>query len=237
MIRNLFTSVVLAAALFSMSLMLGTTAKAQTSMKVVGAELSLDFDKAQGKLMMVGDKIIFVDDEKPESSFAIDRDNIIGIDKDNSVLSIQTKNTVNSRGDEKMRFVFRLKDGSAEDFVSSSNMNSSNIKTVSDTRMPQTGSASTMVYEAEHGHRLYGSCKGRLIVGSDRISYESTDDRDHSRQWLFTDIKKLKRDSPYKLSIKPLSGDGYTLDILGQGIDITDFKKIEDNLATAKANR
>lgn len=232
MIRNLFTSVVLTGALFSLTVMFGITAQAQTSLKVVEAELSLDFDKAQGKLMMVGDKIIFVDDEKPEFSFAIDRDNIVGIDKDNSVLSIQTKNTVNSRGDEKMRFVFRLKDGSAEDFVSSAN-----IKTVSATRIPQTGSASTMVYEAEHGHRLYGSCKGRLIVGSDRISYESTDDRDHSRQWLFTDIKKLKRESPYKLSIKPLSGDGYTLEILGQGIDITDFKKIEDNLATAKANR
>ena len=231
-------SVILIIVVISLALALTITAKAQTNLKVAKAELSLDFDKAKGKLMIVGDTIVFVDDEKPEFSFVIDRDNIAGIDKDDDVLSIQTNNAVKYRSTEKMRFVFRLDDVSAEDFIKMDGKSSAKIQTVSTQGNTRTiSSTGSMIYEVEHKHRLYGSCKGRIIISDDRISFESTDDRDHSRQWLFTDIKKVKRQSPYKLSVKPFTGDEYTLEILGQGIDITDFKKVEDKMAAVKASR
>lgn len=215
----------------------GVSASAQTNLEVFRAELSVPFDKTEGKLLAVGESLVFIDDDKPEFSFAIEKDNIADLQNDDEVLTVQTKRAVKDRSGERMRFVFRLKDGKANDLVSQIKANFPKQSTPNTVETPKTTTISSMIYEVEHKHRFYGSCTGRLIFGDDRISFESTDDRDHSRQWLFTDIKKLKRNSPYKLDIKPLSGDSYTLEILGQGIDITDFKMLEDKLAAAKVSR
>lgn len=217
---------------------LAVSAFAQTNVEVYKAELSVPFGEADGKLIAVGDSLVFVDDDKPEFSFAIERNNIADLSKDDEVLTIQTKRMVKDRSGEKMRFVFRIKSGKTSDLVKWLGSDSpKQIVVVGNREMPRSNSNSAMIYEAEHKHSLYGSCKGRIIVNDDRISYESLDDRDHSRQWNFVDVKKMKRKSPYKLEIQPLTGDDYTFEILGQGIDINDFKTMENKLAAAKADR
>lgn len=235
--EQLTITVILIITLVFLTFVFSVSASAQSNVEVFRAELALPFDKTEGKLLAVGNSLVFIDDDKLEFSFVIEKNNIADLQKDDEVLTIQTKLAVRDRSGERMRFVFRLKDGKSNDLVRRLNADFPQQTIISNSEMPKINAVSSMVYEAEHKHRLFGSCKGRIIVTNDRISYESLDEREHSRQWNLIDITKLKRKSPYKLEIQTFSGNGYTLEILGKGIDINDFKTLENNLAAAKANR
>ena len=226
------------------TIIFAVSAFAQANLVVYNAELSVPFGEANGKIIAVGEQIIFVDNDKPEGSFAIARSNLASINSNDQILTIETKQAVADRSGMKSRFVIRVSDDGAskiESWVKSNAGFSAGTMTNASTNTASTVvsgvNRSGMNYEAEHKHTLYGSCTGRLIVGDDRISYESLDDRDHSRQWLFNDIKKIKRKSPYKFEVQLLKGDGYSLEILGQGIDINDFKAMENLITTAKSSR
>lgn len=226
------------ALIISSILIFGIAAFAQSNLEVYKADLSVPFGEADGKVIAVGEQIVFVDDDKPEFSFAIAKNNISDVKSKDKVLTIETKQAVADRSGMKSRFVMRVEDDGAEKLEKWLKSGSGFIAdTKSNNQVTVISNNSPMIYEAEHKHRLYGSCTGKLIIGEDRISYESADDRDHSRQWLFTDIKKIKRKSPYKFEVQLFKGDGYGLEILGQGIDITDFKKVENKLAIVKAAR
>lgn len=210
----------------------------QSNVVVYKADLSVPFGEANGKVVAVADQLVFIDDDKPEASFAISKNNVSSVNSQERVLTIETKQSVSDRSGMKTRFVMRVDDDGAEILGKWLGSRSGMVaETNGPVKVISASNNSGMIYEAEHGHRLYGSCTGRLVIDNDRISYESLDDRDHSRQWLFTDIKRIKRKSPYKFEVQLLKGDGYSLEILGQGIDITDFKKIEDAIATAKTSR
>lgn len=217
---------------------LGSSVLAQANMEVYKAELSVPFGEVEGKVVAVGDQLVFVDDDKPEFSFAIERSNISSVASDGKILTVETKREVKDRSGMKSRFVMRVFDGGSEKLEKWLKGNSG-FSAKNDANYVKTNSStnSGMIYEAKHAHRLYGSCTGKLIVGDDRFSYESSDDREHSRQWLLADIKTIKRNSPYKFQVKLFKGDGYELEILGNGIDITDFKVMENKLAMEKANR
>ncbi len=233
-LKNSALTIIIWTALFCLSSIAVT---AQTNLEVYKADLSLDFETVSGKLFALNNDVVFVNDEKPENSFAIDKNNIDEISKDDSVLKIRTKNTVRIGEGTRSTFAFRLRKGSPDDLIARLSKDSTRSKSADNAPGPNAQAISRGVYEVTHKHRLYGSCTGRIVVKDDRISFESSDDRDHSRQWLFTDIKKMKRESPYKLEVKPFNGDGYSLEVLGQGIDIIDYKMIEDKLALAKAAR
>lgn len=214
------------------------TTFAQSGVDVMKAELASDFSKIEGKVILTNHELVFVDDSRVENSFAIEKDNFADITGEDSILTIVTSRPVLVGTSEKTRFVFRLHDRNAGDFSQNLRFKSSSVNTVkASADVTPSNTATAGVYEVKHGHRLYGSCSGRLIVGADRISYESSDERDHSRQWLLTDIKKLSRKGPYEISIKPFKGSGFTLEVLGSGIDIVDFKALEDKVALAKTRR
>lgn len=82
-----------------------------------------------------------------------------------------------------------------------------------------------------------GSCNGKLIVNQERLVYESLEDREHTRQWPLVDIKKIKRKSPYKIEIEPFNRDKYTLELEGQGMDISVFKKVQNWISLARVRR
>lgn len=68
----------------------------------------------------------------------------------------------------------------------------------------------------------------------DRIVFESIDDIGDSRNWLPKDIKELKLDNPYKLTIDPFSGSKYTFEFQGQGMDPEVYRSLVDRVTTAR---
>jgi hypothetical protein len=100
-----------------------------------------------------------------------------------------------------------------------------------DRQQPQS---STTSYQAEHDH-LFGSCSGRLIITQDQISYESVTNLDHSRQWAMKDIKELNRSSPYKIEIKPFTGDDYTFRLIGNGMSSEEYANLVKRVTAARS--
>lgn len=64
---------------------------------------------------------------------------------------------------------------------------------------PGNARAKTYTYKVKHLHAV-GSCQGLLTVGENEVRYES-DYRKDSRIWSYIQIKKVERQSAYKLTI------------------------------------
>lgn len=63
------------------------------------------------------------------------------------------------------------------------------------------------------------------------------EDRDHSRQWLLVDIKKVEQGGAYKLKVEPFVGDGFNFELTGNGIDSGDYRRMVDRIARARTTR
>jgi hypothetical protein len=75
-----------------------------------------------------------------------------------------------------------------------------------------------------------------LIVTEKGLSYESIDNLSDSRQWGFTDIKKLALNNPYEIRIVPFDGSEYKLALQGTGMDKAIFKTLVDRVTAARVS-
>ena len=213
---------------------------AQNNLHVATGDLSIPFGSVPGKVITVGDYLIFIDQDHPESSFALSRNEVRGLTVDNRVAAIQTAKPVRDRSGDRTQFNIRLA-GDSEALALTSWFGAAGVRrpetdaTTSDAGSPaRKGDA---IYEARHDHRLVGSCRGRLIVTDKGLSYESIDNISDSRQWGFTDIKELTLSNPYEIRIVPFDGNDYKLNLQGTGMDTATFKNLVDRVTAARATR
>lgn len=66
--------------------------------------------------------------------------------------------------------------------------------------MPETADAPKFELAVKHLHSL-GGCEGRLKIYADRIVYESTDKKENSRYWRWSDLQSISRSGAYQFSI------------------------------------
>lgn len=222
-----------------LALGLSISLTAQTPVVVQRADLSIPFGTVPGKLLVVADQLVFVDNDRQEDSFTIARSEIQEMKTDNDVVMITTRHPIRARGEEKLQFNFRLREGSSESLMVWANVKSASPATAPSALAAEAGEeGERWVYNAKHPHRVAlvpsGSCTGKLIITRDRVAYESLEEREHTRQWPLADIKKIKRKSPYQLEIEPFNRDNYTLEIEGKGIDIGIHKKLMDWISLAR---
>ncbi len=225
-----------------MALMLccGSLLVAQTNVDVRKATLSVPFGEVKGKILVVENFLIFVDEEKLDDSFAIDRRMVANVERMDRQVIIETKEPIRDRSGERTRLAFRLNDKETAAIMTWFERG----PTVNDFANTATGGRSAaenrravLIYDAKHKHSLYGSCQGKLVVKENMISYESLNDRGHSRQYPFSDIKKLKRNGPYQMEVQTFNRGSYNFELQGNGMDIADFKTLEESIATARASR
>lgn len=215
---------------------------AQTGGSAYEAELSVPFGTAQGKLLLLGDYLVFVDDLQLPDSFVISRDVIERVTGGSQMVNIETKRPVRDRSGERVRFSFRLALGVDPVLVTRWFQSPSVAGAATTAQAPaptpvpageKPVAAGELVYKVRHDHRL-GGCQGRLIVTQDRIVFESIDDIGDSRNWLPKDIKELKLDNPYKLTIDPFSGSKYTFEFQGQGMEPEVYRSLVDRVTSAR---
>ncbi len=230
----------------------GIITTAQSPVLIRRADLSVPFGTISGKLVVVSDQMVFVDEDRNEESFAIARNEIQDFRSEGDIVMITTRRPIRTRDGEKMQLSFRLREGSAESL--SLWAGSKQSSTVTPTTAPtavtavepvKTTAAETKpaeqeqwIYNAKHPHKISlvpsGSCVGKLIISSDRVVFESLDDREHTRQWPLADIKKIKRKSPYSIEIEPFNREKYAIEIEGQGIDIGVHKNLMNRISAAR---
>lgn len=204
---------------------------AQTSLQVHNAELSVPFGVVMGRLLAVGDHLAFIDDERPDTSFAVHRDDIENLTSEGDRLILESRRAVRDRSGERRRVSFRLREGS--EVVALKNWFQQGSAQAAGSEA--AGDAAALTYQVRHDH-LFGGCQGRLLIAETTISYESVDKIDHSRQWDLKDIKEIKRASPYKLEIVPFTQNSYTLQLQRTGMDSTTYKALVDRIASQRAS-
>lgn len=219
-----------------LALCLSLLAVAQTATVVRRAELAVPFGTAAGKLVLVGDYLTFVDEERPDSSFTITRGEMRNFKTEGDQLMIETQRAVRDRSGERTHFAFKLMEGTSDPFAVWAA-----AKTTMATTAPsdiKSSEGESWTFNAKHSHSVArvpsGSCTGKLIITRDRVVYESLEDREHTRQWPLIDIKKTKRSNPYKFEIEPFNRDKYTLELEGSGMDISVFKKLQNWIVQAR---
>ena len=223
----------------------GVLACAQGTVQVTRAELAVPFGSINGKLVTVGDQLVFVDDERPEASFSVNRADVDTARTENGQLAIQLRRPARIRGAEQSRLVIRVNEADAAGISrwAGAAGTSGAALAASDNRLPVTtpGTAAesgTPLFnlEARHNHRI-GNCRGRLVLTANSLAFESLSEVNDSRQWSLRDIKELRRKGPYELVIEPFDGAMYRFELPGSGMDNDQYKTLADRVAAARATR
>lgn len=212
------------------------TAPGQTPISTQKAELAVPFGVAPGKVITVGPYLLFVDDEKPESSLAVSREDIRDFKISGDVLTVATSKPVRDRSGERSQLTIRLSNATDSASLAAWYKAAPASPAVAvEAGKPATDTARP-IYEAKHDHRI-GACTGRLIVEPNRLLYESVTNIGHSREWAMRDIKELKRDNAYGIKVIPFDGETYNLGLLGQGMGNEEHRALVDRIAAARSSK
>lgn len=213
-------------------------AQAPAGNKTLTVEHAVPFGTVPGKLMLLGNYLVFVDEGQPESSYVVPRGGIETLTAEGPTITVVTKETVRNRSGETRRLSFRVAPGG--DPAPATGWFA---MTTSGSSMPAAGAATSATkageagpYQARHDHR-FGSCSGRLLVTDQMVSYESVDEVKHSRRWEYKSIKEVKLPNPYEIEIKAFEGDSYNLKLDGSGMDPAAFKQLVDRVTAARSGR
>lgn len=210
--------------------------RAQTTVagSAIAADHSVPFGTVPGKLLLLGNYLVFLDEQQPAASFVVAKSAIESLNAEGAAITIQTNQAIRNRSGEVRRLSFRVVLGGEAPVVTQWYGNG--LALTSSSLSTAAPAADTATYEARHDHR-FGECRGRLIVGSDRLSYESVSSFSHSRRWEYQAIKETKLLNPYELEIKPFSGDTYRLLFDGAGMDPAAYQELVDRVTDARTTR
>lgn len=223
-------------------LALALCAQTPTPNKAIVVEHAVPFGTATGKLLMLGNSLVFYDDQQPENSFVLARSAVQSLTAEGPSITVQTHDTVRIRSGEVRQLSFRVLtrgDTAAvtnwySATVASAVASSSNAMAPADNPARMAKEAAS--YQVVHDKRL-GSTEGRLLVGDDMVSYESVSDVKASRRWEYRSIKEIRLSNPYQLEVRPFEGDTYKFKLEGSGMDPAAFKQIVDRVTAARLAR
>jgi hypothetical protein len=200
-----------------------------------------------GKLVTVGDRLIFVDDDRPNLSFVLGKADVRRITMEQGALTVDLGRPFTDRFGSRTNLVLRTTEPQHSDAIvrwagipltggagASASIRTDEPRDVSATR-PLTRTEPVMV-EARHDHAV-GNCYGRLIVREDGLQFESVGESNHSRGWKYTEIDEIDRNrSENKVVIEPHSGEDFTLKLTGT-VDESVFQLITDRIVSNRPRR
>lgn len=204
-------------------------------------QLAVPFGTVNGQLVPSGTNLMFVNPQEASKSFVIPRGNIRTLNSQGNELTVDLNQPMQYPGGQASRLVFRVQnpDGAQEltrwfqETPASSNTETASRTGEANRTAPPNRNAD-MSFQVKHDHFLWGSDSGRLMVTPTEVIYESVTHADSSRQWKMSDIKEIKRDGPYKLTIVPFSGSSYDFDLLGNGLSSDQYQTIVNRVTSAR---
>ncbi len=235
--------------LFSLVFTFGICGSAQTPVKVQKAELSIPFGVVKGKLIAVGETLVFLDEETPDASFALEKASIRNMTEQDGVITIDTSRPIKDRSGERTRLALRLtegngaalaawyKDSTAGASLAKSSPEPNPIKTAAATTPAPTDMAGAKVYQARQKRFPVGSTDGKLVISETEIAFESLNDIKRAQRWSYSDIKEIKQTSTYLIEIVPFRGGKYNLELQGEGLSSAQFKALTDRIAAARVTK
>jgi hypothetical protein len=84
---------------------------AQTPAQMQKAELAIPFGTVSGKIVMAGDHLVFIDEERPDQSFVVARAEVEDLTIQDRTASLELRRPVHDRSGDRSRLNFRLTNG------------------------------------------------------------------------------------------------------------------------------
>src|SRR5262245_59170093 len=83
----------------------------QTTAQMQKADLAIPFGTVSGKIVMAGDHLVFIDEERPDQSFVVARSEVEDLSVQDRTASLELRRPVQDRSGERSRLNFRLAPG------------------------------------------------------------------------------------------------------------------------------
>ena len=194
------------------------------------AQITTSYGTEPGKLITVGDRMIFVDEVNPGNSFAIPRSEITSLNLGNGVMTINLTQPFASPFGSGSTMMVRLSNPNSPGEIASWAGISGGPLGEASREAVQPG-APLYEYNARHDDD-----EGRLVLGANEVSWQDLKHANRSRTWAYSAIKKFERDSDdHEVKLEPYGGDTYKFKIEG-GKTITNevYNLIADRIIAAR---
>lgn len=215
-------------------LMLLGVAWSQTDIRVYQASLTAG-GPVPGKLVLLGDYLIFVDDDRPETSLAVPKGNIESLDNQNDTITVQLRSGVRDRAGTSTRLIVRLRTPSEGAAIQRWYGNGVTGAAAAGSGAADNGA--TLTFSAQRKKRLRSNSDGQLMIDNERVIFESTDNASDSRRWELREIKELKLNNPFDLEVRTFRGEKYNLMLSGAGMDNSQLREIQERITRARTAR
>jgi hypothetical protein len=204
-------------------------AQSPASNEALPVELSVPFGVVPGRLLLLGNHLVFLDEQQLKDSFVIPKAAIENLNAEGTTVAVRTTEPIRLRSGDVRSLSFRVSSGGDAGVVPRwYGAGPSSGATMAAAPVGAT------IHQARHDH-TFGNCHGRLIVSPEQLSYESVTEVDHSRRWEYRGIREISLPNPYELEVKPASGGTYKLFLEGSGMDPAVFRSIVDRVTAGRS--
>ncbi|GAB4408804.1 MAG: hypothetical protein OHK0021_19140 [Bryobacter sp.] len=213
------------------------SAQAQSEVNVIIATLA-STQPIAGKLAVMSEKLLFIDDENPATSFLMDKASIRSANADGEAITLQLNKPIFDRAGSANRVILRL--SSVTDslkIVSWFNSKGALSNSANSATTPSSSNPSVLTYNATRKKFLRGNTQGKLIVDEERIIFESTENASESRRWELKEIREFKQENPFEIVITSSGGEKYSLILEGKGMDNAEYREISDRITKARTDK
>ena len=191
---------------------------------------------AQGKLVMRGDQMTFIDDNNPDMSFIIPKHDVRKARWEGGKLTVELSNPYSSSlGENRSEAVFIMPDQSSAGSVISwvgvpvagYNMNEADrTATPRDNQMQITD----VRFDVRNGDQ-----RGKLMLQDSDLVFESLSDAKHSNRWRYSDIRELTHND-HEIKVQGYKGDKYEFQFKNKAMLLTAYNLISDKVVSARGN-
>ncbi len=205
------------------------------AVQIIPVEITVPFGTAPGKLILHDGYAVFLDDEKPESSFAVARMDMTGFATEAGMLNALFKKNFRDRAGEKNRLSLRAVRAEDSDTLQRWFSAPPANPAISSAAAAKDGDTPIeFKLEVQQKKRFGKNQKGRLMLAGSQLIFESIDDPSSSRRWELKEIKSLENKNPYELRVEPFTGDDYRFEFVGTPIEAAQYKSLVDKVTASR---
>lgn len=226
-----------------------------SSNQVQPVQEAVPFGVVTGRLVTSGHDVIFIDDQQPQNSFVIRRNDIRDVRFDGSTVTMNLNRPVRDSTGQRSTISFRFQNPAAATMVTSwvgpgargtqpaapqparSEFGAQSMA-MDGAAPPQQLStppgSSSQVFDVRRDRALWRSDTGRLFITPTEVIYQSLSNPGASRRWAMTAIREVDRKNPFQLKIRPYTGSNYEFKIIGgSGLSTPQFVALTNNVNRA----
>jgi hypothetical protein len=191
-----------------------------------------------GKVIMLDDRLVFVDNGDPNMSVSLPRTDISRARMEGGRLTIEVTRPYSSPfGQNQSDLVLLMPDESSAGLVITwmgvpvAGYSGEAQRSTPQEAMPQS-TPGRDIKEVSFDVRN-GDQHGKLIFHRDSVSFESLSDARHSRHWTYAEVRELNRKGN-EMEIEPYHGDKYKFQFIDPAMRDTVYNMLSDRIVAAR---